>query len=214
MRILDINDNELQREDIDFDEGYLEQDKIFKTHHDEVPGTPREWHYKVLNIYFEDGGKYTPISEEDPHIKVPIDPHSSKFEYIPEQGQEPRKIRGMSLEEVTDVDAVDSVPAWDEYEDIERYIEYSEEEKASRAESARIAETKEELLLTGLKRIRDLEEDVGQKTAQIIDLTNDRGMDFEMIQGQISAMNENIGDNIATIDDLVLTMADILGGEL
>ena len=37
MRILDINDNELQEEALNFDDGYLEDDKIFKEHHDEIP---------------------------------------------------------------------------------------------------------------------------------------------------------------------------------
>ena len=157
MRILDINDNELTEEQIDLHEGYLENDKIFKEHHEEIPAIEKQWHYGVSAFYFDDGTNYIPESEDDPRILAPEDPHSPNFEYIPADGEEKRNVRGMELKEIVDVEYKEAIPAWDEYEDIKRYKLYSEEEKEAREETRRQEERKELLLSSGLERIEELE---------------------------------------------------------
>lgn len=213
MRILDVDNNELQEEEIDFDEGYLEADKIFKQHHDEIPAEEYQWHYGLLDIYFNDGTSYTPQGEDDPHIKRPDNPHSSKFEYIPFEGENPRTIRGMSLHRITDVEGKDAIPAWDEYEDIQRYKLYTEEEKATRKRTAEDQAKKEELITTGLDRLIKLENKVLTHTGNIKDITMTRDMDFEVFDKTTSATNAALEQTNITVDDLVLTMADLIGIE-
>lgn len=54
MRILDINDNEVQNPDLDL--GYLKSDRIFVAHHDAVEAVKEEYHYETIREY-PNGGK-------------------------------------------------------------------------------------------------------------------------------------------------------------
>ena len=214
MRILDVNDNELQEEDVDLEEGYLADDKIFKVHHDEIPAVEQQWHYGVLEMFFEDGGKYVPLAENDPHVIVPQDPHSTQFIYRETPTSEPRKIRGMSLEQIIDVKGVDAIAAWDEYEDIKRYILYSEEEKATRAETQRLEREKENLLTTGFKRLNDLEVKTQQHDSDLANQALAETEDFHVISIGLEHNSLDLQEVSETVDDLILTMADVLGGEI
>lgn len=180
MRILDVDGNELQEEDIDLEIGYLEPDRILIEHHEAIPAQERIWHYAVKTVYFEDGTKVEIESEDDPRIEI-IDAKQGHFAYKTPAGEEPRKLRNMQLKEVEDQPAVEGKEAWDEYEDIQRYKLYTEEEIAERErqrqeeeEAARKAQEREEFLESAPERLDTAEVD---------------------------------------IEDLVLLMADIVGGD-
>lgn len=180
MRILDVDGNELQEEDIDLELGHLDPDRILIAHHDAIPAQERIWHYAVETFYFEDGTVVEIESEDDPHVDA-IDTINGHFAYIPEPGEEERKLRSIQMKEVEDQPAVEGQEAWDEYEDIQRYILYTEEEIAERErqreaaeEAARKAQEREEFLESAPERLETTENDVS---------------------------------------DLILIMADIVGGE-
>ena len=160
-----------------------------------------------------DGGKYIPKSENDPQIEKPSDPHSAQFTYIPKEGEEPRKIKGMSLEEVIDAEQIDAVPAWDEYEDIQRYKLYTEEEKAARAETQRLEAEKSELLLTGLGRLNQLEATALEHTQDLQNTALTRDMDLDGIFGRMDLKDQEMAETNSTVNDLVMTIADLIGIE-
>lgn len=58
MRILNEQDVEIQAEDVDYELGYLTEDKIFKEHHEATEAKERITHYYPLTYYFEDGTEY------------------------------------------------------------------------------------------------------------------------------------------------------------
>lgn len=109
MRILDINGNELLEEDIDLKEGHLEPEQLFIAHHDTVPAVSRQTHFRVKEVFFSNSS-YIPVSEQDPHIIV-IDAKTGQFQYQNLEGEEPKKARGMSLEEIVDREASKAIPA-------------------------------------------------------------------------------------------------------
>lgn len=47
MRIIDEEGHEIQEKDVDYDLGYLEPDKLFIKHHDEIPEVKEEFHYHM-----------------------------------------------------------------------------------------------------------------------------------------------------------------------
>lgn len=55
MRILDENGIERQRDDLDFDLGYLKPDKVFVRHHEAIPAVEEQKH-KVVTKYPKTGG--------------------------------------------------------------------------------------------------------------------------------------------------------------
>ena len=180
MRILDINDNELQKEEIDFELGYLEPDEIFVQHHEAIEEQQREFHYAVSTFYFEDETSVKIENEDDPRVGKD-DIYEGRFHYVPVDGEEPRQLRGIDLYEVEDKPYIAAKEAWDEYESIQRYKLYTEAEIAQRAEDRKRQARQEELLNTGLDRIEGAE--------------------------------TNIESTNATVDDIILVMADLFGGE-
>ena len=179
-RILDINDNELQEEDLDLEAGYLEPDRIFIRHHDAIQGQDRQFHYTVKAFYFDDGSSVEIEDEHDPRIGVD-NAAKGLFHYVPAVGEPARKLRGIDLREIEDSPAIEAKEAWDEYEDIQRYKVYTPEEIAEKeaerqrqAEEAERAAAREAFLATGPGRLDDAE---------------------------------------VSIEDLVLVMADLVGGE-
>lgn len=186
-RILDINDVELQEENLDLEAGYLQPDRLFVQHHDEVEAQERQFHYTVKAFYFDDGSSVEIESEDDPRIGID-DAEKGLFHYEPLAGENARKLRGIDLKEIEDVPAVAGQAAWDEYEDIQRYIEYTEEEleakaaqEAAAAEAAERAAARETFLETAPERLNDAE--------------------------------DNIEEANGTIEDLILIMADLVGTE-
>lgn len=156
MRILDVNDNELQESDLDFELGYLKPDQIFVKHHDEVKEVQEESHYKVQTFYFEDGTSLSVTEEDDPHVKV-IDNKEGVFDYVNLPGEEHKDLLGIDLESVIDVEAVEAKEAYDEYEDISRYILYTAEELEERKKAKEKAEKQTDFMETGPNRLDSAE---------------------------------------------------------
>lgn len=199
MRIFDENDNELREEDIDLEVGYLTPDRKFIRHHDAVEGQERQAHYTVSAFYFEDGTKYEPQSEDDPHIHVD-DAKAGLFSYNDVEGTG-KKLRGIDLKEIEDSPAIPAQEAWDEYEDIQVYHIYTPEEIERREREAEEQRKREEFENTGLARIEALE-----TATEPIPEMNQSIESLEIATEPIPEMGE-------TIEDLVLTMADLLGIE-
>lgn len=237
MRILDIEGNELQEEDIDLENGYLEDDQIFIAHHDAIEEQPRQFHYVVKTIYFEDNTQMTIEDEFDPHIII-IDQYKGIFRYKNLEGEDPKVVRGMELKEITDVPAQEAKEAWDEYEDIKRYKLYTEEEKEARQQAQEQQARYEELINSGLGRIENLETSLTEYTAnndiRVSGLENTQAAQQDNIDEQIRQTNtdlqsltetvswngeilgtttEKTNETALTVDDLTLIIADIVGGE-
>lgn len=158
-RILDINDNELQEEDLDLEAGYLEPDRLFVEHHDAVQGQERQFHYTVKAFYFDDGSSVEIEDENDPRIGVD-NASQGLFHYVPAAGEAPRKLRGIDLKEIEDAPAREAKEAWDEYEDIQRYKIYTPEQiaekeaqAAAEAAAAEEAAKREAFLASGPDRL-------------------------------------------------------------
>lgn len=126
MRILDIDNNELQEQDIDTSIGYLVQEQLFIKHHDATDEISAKWHYWPAKYYFEDNSEYT-VEENDLHVKI-NDENKTSFGWNSLNGEPERKVRGIDLKIIEDSPAVPVKEAWDEYEDILRYKLYTQEE--------------------------------------------------------------------------------------
>lgn len=156
MRILDVNDNELQESDIDYELGYLKPDKIFVKHHEEVKEVKEESHYKVQTFYFQDSTSLSVTDENDPHIEI-IDNKQGVFDYINLPGEEHKDLLGIDLESVIDVEAVEAKEAYDEYEEITRYVLYTAEELEERQKAKEKSEQQATFLETGPVRLDNTE---------------------------------------------------------
>lgn len=193
MRILDEQDREIQRSDVDFEKGYLNPEKIFKEHHEAIEAHERQSHYYPTAYYFEDGtiyqttlgkareeqvGTNTEVSndmaqyEEDP--KVVKNEDGVSFGYKMDDGSVAQCgdgiLRGVDTEELVDQEANEAAEAWDEYEDIERYILYTEEELKEREEEAAKLEKQNEFLANGPDRLNSVETSVDDMTMLIADM--------------------------------------------
>lgn len=232
MRIFDENGNELREEDIDLEEGYLTPDRMFIRHHDAIEGHDRVFHYTVKAFYFEDGSSYEPQSEDDPHIIVD-DAQAGLFGYNDIEGTG-KKLRGIDLKEIEDSPAVPAQEAWDEYEDIQVYHLYTEEEKEAKEREEERKRREEEFMNTGLERIEGLEESRALKTeveavdgkvdtlaadaatqndiATVTNSIEDVASNVASLDSNISGVSADLAETNSTVEDLVLTMADILGG--
>ena len=239
MRIFDENDNELREEDIDLEEGYLTPDRMFIKHHDAIEGHDRVFHYTVKAFYFEDGTSYEPQSEDDPHIVID-DAQAGLFSYNDIEGSD-KKLRGIDLKEIEDSPAVPAQEAWDEYEDIQRYHLYTEEEKEAKEREKERKRREEEFMNTGLERIEGLEESRALKTeveavddkvvavdgkvdtlaadaathddiATVNNNIQDVASNVASLDNNIMGVSADLAETNSTVEDLVLTMADILGG--
>ena len=153
MRILDEQDREITLEDVDLTLGYLREETIVIANH------PKITHYEIGCFYFDDGSKYAPYGEDDPHVEV-VDRGRNIYRYIPQEGEESHEVKGMDIKLVVDQEA------YTERETIQRYLLYTEDEVVQH---------------TLPKRVSDVEE----------------------------ALEEN---NL-TIEDLILLMAEVLGGD-
>lgn len=222
MRVFDVDDKYLgDTEDeefigkLDLDKGYLEEDEIFKEHHDAIPEKKREFHYAVTCVYFEDGTKYEPEGEDDPRIATD-DVHSGRFEYIFEDGEEPKSIRGMDLKEVEDSPNEESKDEWDEYEQIQRYKAYTEDEYSARKEAEKERAKRDELLASGLNRIVELEEAKLNHEERLLNQNMAIGDATEMAltanQG-VDRVEPVVEETSIMVEDMVLILADIVGGE-
>lgn len=126
MRILDINNVELQEKDVDLSIGYLVEEKLFIKHHEAIEYKERQYHYWPKKYCFEDGSLYT-VQENDPHVRV-NNLERTSFGWNALEGERERVVQGIEFKVVEDSPAVDAKEAWDEYEDILRYRLYTQEE--------------------------------------------------------------------------------------
>ena len=136
MRIIDIDGQELNPEDIDLSLGYLQEEEIL------IADISEQSHKFVSEFYFDDHTRYTVESEDDPHVKI-ISSSLGYFDYIPDEG-ETRKLRGINVVKVIDV------PASKEYETIQRYHLYTEDEIIQRELPDRVTSAEEVLQETNL----------------------------------------------------------------
>jgi hypothetical protein len=169
MKILNESNQEISEDQIDYEKGYLQPDKIFVKHHEEILAKGEVWHYAVKTFYFTDGSSYNVTSEEDPHIKK-IEPDLGKFAYVNQEGEEPKEVKGIDLKQVVDVERQEGKEAWDEYEDIQRYILYTEEELAENKKMKEEQERQENFMSTGPERLNSAETDIGDLSIMVADM--------------------------------------------
>lgn len=167
MRILDVNDNELQEEEADLELGHLDPDQVFVAHHDAVEYEPREWHYWPQTYYFEDETRYSVPDEDDPHVLVK-DLDKCLFSWNNLEGEEEKEVRGIDVIEIETKAEVPAVEAYDEYEDILRYILYTEEELEEIAAEELRKQKEADLLANGYDQLVELEA-VAEETTETID---------------------------------------------
>ena len=117
------------------------------------------------------------------NLNIVDDAKAGLFSYNDVEGTG-KKLRGIDLKEIEDSPAIPAQEAWDEYEDIQVYHIYTPEEIEQREREAEEQRKREEFENTGLARIEALE-----------------------------TVTEPVPEMGETIEDLVLTMADLLGVE-
>lgn len=208
MRILDEQNQELSQEDVDLSLGYLKDEKLF------IKKEPMKAHYKVNCFVFTDGTSYTPESENDPHIRI-VDADEGRFEYIPDEGDE-RTVRGAAIGLVVDKEPEDI------YEDIKRYIHYRTDELELHELPSRIINIESSVTKTQ-QDITKTQQDI-TKTQQDITETRENLVETQgtLVETQ-TGLNETQEGLVETqegleeanlnIEDLILLMAEILGGE-
>ena len=187
MRILDEQNQELSQEDVDLSLGYLKDEKLF------IKKEPMKVHYKVNCFVFTDGSSYTPESEDDPHIRV-VDADEGRFEYIPDEGDE-RTVRGAAIGLVVDKEPEDI------YEDIKRYIRYRTDELELHELPSRIISIESSVEKTQ----QDIVETQGTLSETQTGLN-------ETQEGLVETQ-EGLEEANLNIEDLILLMAEILGGD-
>lgn len=170
MRILDVNNKELTEKDLDYEKGYVTSDRLFITHHDEIPEASEEFHYEVGVFYFEDGTTLdvSEVGNADPHVKI-IDQDQGVFDYI-DMG-EGKTLRGIDVRYIVDKEQTEHKDAYDEYEDIQRYILYTEAELAERKRVKAEQEKKNTFLSTGPDRLDTAEgsiDDLALMMAEVV----------------------------------------------
>ena len=170
MRILNEKDVEVQEEDCDLTLGYLTPDKVFVQHHDAVPEIPEEGHYYPKKFYFMDGTSYEVHGEgeNDPHVKPNDD--GLTFEYLPDEEEEPKEIKGTDVAWIVDKERQEAKDAYDEYEDIQRYKLYTEEQLQQQAEQKAEAEKRQNFMSTGPERLDSAEVSIADMSVAISDI--------------------------------------------
>lgn len=131
-RYLDVNDNEIQPENIDYSKYHADFEKLFIKHHDAIEEAQEECHYEVKKFYFDDGTEMEVNGNSDEHVKV-IDADEGIFEYV--DCGEGKVYFGADIDRIVDKEKVEAKEAYDEYEDIYRVTAYTEEELSAQAES-------------------------------------------------------------------------------
>lgn len=166
VRILDMDDNEITKEEADTELGYLYPDSIVKEHHDEVKAVSEVGHYYPETFYFENGDPYTVQGEEED-----VDPHVGKtdkegvFTFIAQTPEEASlQVRGVDVKWIIDTPAVEYKAAYDDYESIQRYRKYTEEELAERKKAKEVQEKQTKFMTEGPDQL-------ASNTSSIDDLT-------------------------------------------
>lgn len=169
MRILDINDNELQEQDVDINIGYLVKEKIFIKHHEGTKGVKAKSHFWPNEYYFTDGSKYTVTEEDDPHVKI-TNAERTSFDWNALDGESEKQVRGIDVKIIEDSPEIKAKEPWDEYEDILRYKLYTQEELDKREEEKIKEERKQYLLNNGLGLLEENSEQINSANQDIEDI--------------------------------------------
>lgn len=129
LRLLDEQDQEINREDCDLTLGYIVYDQILKEHHEATPEVQEQSHFYPNTYYFEDGTNYKVTGEEGEDAHVGPTDEKGAFTFVPQTDDEQSKIvRGIDVDRIVDVEYQQAKDAWDEYEDIKRYKLYTDDE--------------------------------------------------------------------------------------
>lgn len=208
MRILDEQNQELSQEDVDLSLGYLKDEKLF------IKKEPMKAHYKVNCFVFTNGSSYTPESEDDPHIRV-VDADEGRFEYIPDEGDE-RTVRGAAIGLVVDKEPEDI------YEDIKRYIHYRTDELELHGLPSRIISIESSVTKTQ-QDVTQTQQDITETRESLVETQGTLSETQESLTETQTGLNETQEGLVETqegleeanlnIEDLILLMAEILGGE-
>ena len=110
----EAKDKELNRDELDFDRGYLKEDKLFVEHHDATPFIKGKSAEELANEKSAEGIK---IFEKD-----------GKFYTVDKEYEN----GGRSVTEIKAEPDTPAQEAWDEEEDIQVHIPYTEEELEDR----------------------------------------------------------------------------------
>lgn len=204
LRVFDENDNELNRDELDLEHGYLALDRHIKEHHEAVEPVQGQEHYEVKTFYFEDGSSLTVESQDDPHIRI-INEKKGQFGYV-DQG-EGKVLKGIDLVRVVDIETVPGKEAWDEEEDIERYYRYTESEYEAMVKERELNNKWEMFKTDGIDRVINAE-----KAALVF------GDDLRVTNLIVDDLNLAAADSIEEslgakeqIDDLTLLIAEMIG---
>ena len=203
-KILDENGLEITNPDLTL--GYLEKDHLTINH----PAIPAKYHYKVRHVTLTDGTDFYP-EDNDPRINMPDnqipnwnyiapEPESIIEQYVDEDGQIKDRVvtvptptvKNASVAYIIDAPAIE---AYDEIETIYRYTLYTEKELANNT-----------FLAEGPVRLEGAEESINDITEVVADLA---GSDIE---DRVNSTEERLTTNEEALDELLLVVADILGG--
>lgn len=66
MRILDVNDNELNIDDLDYDKGFIVNETIIIKHHNAIKASPGKSHVEVVREYDNGGKDVITVWDEEP----------------------------------------------------------------------------------------------------------------------------------------------------
>lgn len=144
---------------------------------------PEKGHYYVSFIELNTGESFF-LKENDPLIEI-TNPSTGAFIYLPAQEDPSIQIKSASVRYVIDQHKIN---AYESKETILRYILYTEEELNNR-----------NFLKEGPDRLNAVETDTSDLVQVVADLA---GSDIE----------ERVSEAQETIDDLLLVLADLLGG--
>lgn len=144
---------------------------------------PEKGHYYVSYIELNTGESFF-LQEDDPRIEI-INQNTGAFKYLPSEENSSIQVKGASVRYVIDQPKID---AYTTEKVIYRYILYTAEELENNI-----------FLKEGPGRLEILESDTEDLFTVVADLA---GSDIE----------DRVAENQETLDDLVLLVADLLGG--
>lgn len=186
MYLIDADGKQILDENVDLELGYLKDMKERKliAHHDLQFEDPGSQHFEIRGFYFSDGSSYLVKNQyEDPKVDV-INDKYGQFDYIPDDGEEEKDIIHRDVVLIIDRPYTPRREAWDEYDDIYQYVLYTKDELAERA-AKKEAEQKA----------------LAEKEAKA-----------EAQQAFLENGEKRLSATESSIDELTLTVADILGG--
>lgn len=144
---------------------------------------PEKGHYFVSYLELNTGETLF-LKENDPRIEI-INETTGAFKYLPSEEDPSIQIKSASIRYVIDQPKVE---AYEEEEIILRYILYTEKELADNV-----------FLAEGPERLDTIESDTNDLFEVVAELA---GSDIE----------DRVTENQETLDDILLVMADLLGG--